>query len=186
MALNFINTVIQDNALQGDSLTWANWMSALTPTTCMYCVANHGKIVDISVLEYKTSVDAHPNCKCVYVPMRTKALGTATDMGMEGADVYLAENGRLPEYYLDQETAKEAGWKASKKKFSTLFPGKMIGGGEFANNSSKLPSAPGRKWYEADINYFGGKRNRQRLLYSNDGLLFVTYDHYHTFYEITK
>ena len=186
MALNFINTVIQDNALQGDSLTWANWMSRLTLTTCEYCVQNHGKIVDISVLEYKTSVDAHQNCKCVYVPMRTKKVGTATDMGMEGADVYLAENGRLPEYYLDQETAKEAGWKASKKKFSTLFPGRVPGGDEFGNEASKLPSAAGRVWYEADINYYSGKRNRQRLLYSNDGLLFVTYDHYHTFYELTK
>jgi predicted transcriptional regulator len=62
----------------------------------------------------------------------------------------------------------------------------MIGGDVFANSSAKLPSAPGRIWYEADINYVSGKRNRQRVLYSNDGLIFVTYDHYQTFYEITK
>ena len=31
-----------------------------------------------------------------------------------------------------------------------------------------------------------GKRNRQRIVYSNDGLIFVSYDHYQTFYEITK
>lgn len=186
MTLNFINTVIQDNALQGDSLTWANWMSRLTLTTCEYCVQNHGKIVDISVLEYKASVDAHQNCKCVYVPMRTKALGTATDMGMEGTDVYLAQYGRLPEYYVDKQTAQNAGWRPAKKKLSSVLPGKMMGGGVFANKAGKLPSAAGRVWYEADINYYGGKRNRQRLLYSSDGLLFVTYDHYHTFYEITK
>lgn len=54
------------------------------------------------------------------------------------------------------------------------------------NNESKLPSAYGRTWYEADINYEGGARNRQRILYSSDGLIFVSYDHYQTFYEIVK
>ena len=39
---------------------------------------------------------------------------------------------------------------------------------------------------EADINYNKGKRNRQRILYSNDGLIFATYDHYQTFYEIAR
>ena len=38
--------------------------------------------------------------------------------------------------------------------------------------------------YEADFDYDGGYRNSCRLLYSNDGLLFVTYDHYMSFYEI--
>ncbi len=36
----------------------------------------------------------------------------------------------------------------------------------------------------ADINYYEGKRNKHRILWSNDGLMFVTYDHYETFYEI--
>lgn len=76
--------------------------------------------------------------------------------------------------------------KLLKKKFSALFPGKMIGGDVYDNDDFKLPSAPGRVWHEADINYVSGKRNRQRVLYSNDGLIFATYDHYQTFYEITK
>lgn len=54
----------------------------------------------------------------------------------------------------------------------------------YNNKEEKLPDAPGRKWYEADINYHGGYRNNQRLLFSDDGLLFVTYDHYKWFYEI--
>ena len=53
------------------------------------------------------------------------------------------------------------------------------------NYDLKLPVSQGRIGYEADINYTGGKRNRERILYSNDGLIFVTYDHYQTFYEIT-
>lgn len=62
----------------------------------------------------------------------------------------------------------------------------MIGGDQYYNDDLKLPSISGRIWYEADINYTGGSRNRQRILYSNDGLIFVTYDHYQTFYEITQ
>jgi len=47
-----------------------------------------------------------------------------------------------------------------------------------------LPEKPGRIWYEADINYSGGYRNSERILYSNDGLIFITLDHYRTFIEI--
>ena len=38
----------------------------------------------------------------------------------------------------------------------------------------------------ADINYYGGYRGHDRILFSNDGLIFVSYDHYKTYYEITR
>lgn len=60
----------------------------------------------------------------------------------------------------------------------------MIMGGVYHNKNGHLPDAPGRVWYEADVNYYDGRRNRHRVLWSNDGLIFVTYDHYSTFYEI--
>lgn len=60
----------------------------------------------------------------------------------------------------------------------------MIGGEIYKNKDKHLPDAAGRVWYEADINYKTGPRNSQRILWSNDGLVFVTYDHYLTFYEI--
>lgn len=47
-----------------------------------------------------------------------------------------------------------------------------------------LPEKSGRIWYEADINYKWGYRGNDRIPYSNDGLIFVTYDHYKTFIEI--
>ena len=62
----------------------------------------------------------------------------------------------------------------------------MIGGDRYYNDDLKLPNVIGRIWYEADINYNKGKRNKQRILYSNDGLIFATYDHYQTFYEIAR
>ena len=189
MVENFITDLIdklgQDKELFGDSVNYANWMSMLSFTTCQYCVEQHGRIVEITVMQRNAAVEAHPRCQCIYVPMRTVTVGMATDWGEEGADSYLFYLGHLPEYYIDKETARQAGWQSKKKTLSAACPGKMLGGDVFANDASKLPSAPGRVWYEADINYSGGKRNRQRILYSNDGLLFVTYDHYQTFYEIT-
>ena len=180
--------VDQDAYLKGNSVEWANWMSRLAPTSCRECVDQHGKIVDISILggESEVALWMHPNCGCIYVAMRTKQVGTVTNNGMEGADAYLVYEGRLPYYYVDKETARQAGWLTVHKKLSSALQGAMIGGDIYDNSDFKLPSAPGRVWYEADINYVSGKRNRQRILYSNDGLMFATYDHYHTFYEITK
>ena len=60
----------------------------------------------------------------------------------------------------------------------------MIMCGVYHNKNNHLPDMPGRIWYEADINYYEGRRNSHRVLWSNDGLIFVTYDHYETFYEI--
>lgn len=54
----------------------------------------------------------------------------------------------------------------------------------YYNRNGHLPSAAGRTWYEADIDYTRGYRNSSRILFSNDGLIFVTYDHYGTFCEI--
>jgi len=58
-------------------------------------------------------------------------------------------------------------------------------GDEFLNNQAKLPHATGRTWREADNDYTYGKKLK-RVLYSNDGLVFVTEDHYQTFCEITR
>ena len=55
---------------------------------------------------------------------------------------------------------------------------------EYQNRNGHLPSRTGSQWYEADINYIRGKRNSHRVVWSNDGLIFVTYDHYQTFVEI--
>lgn len=183
---NLINTLQQDKNLRGNSKNWANWMSMITPTSCKFCIEQHGKIVAISILKNQQEVQAHPRCKCVYVPMRTKAAGTATIMGYLGADAQLLYHNELPNYYIKKKQARQYGWLDWKGNLNEVLPNKMIGGDIYKNREGKLPSAPGREWHEADLNYEKGFRNRQRILYSNDGLIFVTYDHYQTFYEITQ
>ena len=60
----------------------------------------------------------------------------------------------------------------------------MLTKGAYKNRDKRLPDVPGRIWYEADINYSFGYRGGERIPYSNDGLIFATYDHYATFVEI--
>ena len=173
-----------DKQIYGDSTAYKNWMARLTPTTCEECSKMHGKIFPL--YEPPFSVLLHPHCQCILVPMRTKKLGYVSQDRWNGADVYISCLGKLPDCYITQSEAEKAGWIREDGNLAEKLPQKMIGGDIFKNKANKLPSTPGRVWYEADIDYNGGYRNNSRILYSSDGLLFVTYDHYQTFYEILR
>ena len=97
---------------------------------------------------------------------------------------YLKENGELPDYYITKKEAQKKGWVAKEGNLCEVLPGRAIGGDIFTNREKTLPVKNGRIWYEADINYNCGRRNAQRIVYSNDGLIFVTHDHYKNFEEI--
>ena len=183
-----LNNLRQDRNIRGNSEKWANWMSELTLNTCQPCIEGHGTLTDISILngQDEKSVNKHPHCKCLWVPIRTKKVGTATDVGKDGADWFLLYNRTLPSYYVTKDEAKSKGWKSKKGNFAQVCPNKMMGGDPSENDENKLPSAPGRIWYEADINYEVGYRGTERILFSNDGLIFISYDHASTFYELSK
>ena len=110
--------------------------------------------------------------------------GMATYLKRDGADYIWLQTGSLPDYYLTKEEARAKGWRSRKGNLGDVLPGIQIGGNVFYNDEGKLPDAPGRIWYEADINYDKGLRNGHRILYSSGGLIFVTYNHYHSFYEV--
>jgi len=122
-------------------------------------------------------------CIKIRVISQTK---TDTDRGFDGADAWLLYRNRLPDYYVTKDVAKAYGYRRKKNNLADVLPGHMIGGDVFLDKLGKLPHISGRTWYEADIDYTYGKRNLKRILYSNDGLVFVSEDHYQTFYEITK
>ena len=174
-----------DKYIEGDSLNWKNWMSVLSITSCKDCKDNHGKIYGIQEMPID-HIPRHLRCVCRIVQMRTKSAGTATNKGINGADWYLAYYGFLPDEYISKKHARKAGWKNKKGNLAEILPSKQIGGDEYFNDNGKLPQKNNRIWYEADINYESGYRNNSRILYSNDGLIFLTHDHYKTFYEITR
>jgi hypothetical protein len=159
------------------------WRAILDVKTCYDCHEKHGKIYEIKETVIPPP-PLHRFCRCQIVKLRAILAGNATKSGVMGADWWIKYYGKLPDYYISREEAKSLGWKPKKANLGQSAPGKMMFGGEYFNDNGKVPQKAGRKWYEADINYETGKRNKSRILFSNDGLIFVTYDHYETFYEI--
>ena len=164
------------------SMHFKQWHTNITDTTCSVCLERDGRIYGLSD-ESILKPPVHPRCKCTLIPMEAIVAGNATKDGENGADFWIKYYGKLPDYYISEEDLESLGWKCGKAPIK-FAPGKMITKGIYQNRDKRLPNKFGRVWYEADINYYEGKRNGHRLLWSNDGLIFVTYDHYETFYEI--
>lgn len=97
---------------------------------------------------------------------------------------YIFAHGTLPDNFLTKSEARQLGWDSSQNYVSDVAPGYSIGGDRFGNYEGLLPDASGRKWYEADANYTAGPRGAERILYSSDGLVYYTSDHYQTFTEM--
>ena len=97
---------------------------------------------------------------------------------------YIFAHGTLPDNFLTKSEARQLGWDSSQNYVSDVAPGYSIGGDKFGNYEGLLPEASGRKWYEADTNYTAGPRGAERILYSSDGLVYYTNDHYQTFTEL--
>ncbi len=102
----------------------------------------------------------------------------------EEVALYIHTYGKLPVNYITKKEAQDMGWDPSKGNLSDILPGMSIGGSAFGNYEGALPRANGRRYFECDIDYDGGYRGAKRLVYSNDGLVFYTEDHYNTFEQI--
>ena len=97
--------------------------------------------------------------------------------------LYISVYGRLPDNYITKAEAREAGWVSEEGNLDRVCPGKSIGGDRFGNYEGLLPEKDGRKYFECDINYDPkeGYRGAERIIYSNDGLIYYSADHYKTF-----
>ena len=167
------------------SINFKNWKAIIDLFTCLDCRKKHGKIYEID--EYVLDEPPlHWKCRCKIEPMEAKMAGTATKLKENGADWWLRNLGRLPDYYITKEEALALGDKPLFGNLDVVAPGKVLTKSVYQNRNGHLPSKEGRIWYEADINYNPkwGYRGGDRILFSNDGLIFVTYNHYHTFVEI--
>ena len=92
----------------------------------------------------------------------------------------------MPKNFITKSEAKELGWDAQDGNLDEIARGKCIGGDHFGNFEKKLPDKKGRKYREDDVDYKGGHRNSKRIVYSNDGYIYYTEDHYNTFEELER
>ncbi|MCI1665602.1 MAG: hypothetical protein LKI25_04430 [Atopobiaceae bacterium] len=105
--------------------------------------------------------------------------GTYT--GKDEVALYIHTYGHLPSNFISKTKARAAGWVSSEGNLDEVCPGKSIGGSQYHNDDGSLPDADGRTWTECDIDYTGGYRGGERIIFSNDGLVYYTGDHYQTF-----
>ncbi len=98
--------------------------------------------------------------------------------------LYLHTYGHLPDNYLTKSEAEALGWSNSLGNLWDVAPGCSIGGDKFGNREGLLPKAKGRQYYECDVNFDGGYRGGERIVYSNDGLIFYTADHYSSYTQL--
>lgn len=180
--LNDNNGLFKPKIISGSG-RWNYWRTIIDGKQCRTCFTQHGTIYNIRE-KADPNPPAHNNCRCEILSLDAVMAGEATLLGAEGADWYLMYHGELPDYYITKNEALLLGWKSRLGNLGLVAPNKYIGGDVYDNPDGKLPSAQGRIWYEADINYNGSYRGAHRIMYSNDGLMFATYDLYKTFLEI--
>lgn len=97
----------------------------------------------------------------------------------EEVALYLHLYEELPPNFITKKEAKNLGWDSSKGNLSEVAPGMSIGGDYFGNYEGVLPE--GKEYHECDIDSDGGYRNSKRIVYSDDGCIYYTEDHYTTF-----
>ncbi len=98
----------------------------------------------------------------------------------EDVALYIHTYGELPQNFMTKKEAKALGWSGGSLK--EYAPGMCIGGDYFGNYEGMLPNAKGREYHECDIDTLGAdSRGTKRIVFSNDGLIYYTEDHYDSF-----
>ena len=99
----------------------------------------------------------------------------------EEVALYIYTYDHLPSNYITKKEAKALGWINSEGNLWEVAPRMSIGGDYFGNYEGLLPEAEDRDYYECDIDCDGTYRNAKRLVFSNDGRIDYTEDHYDSF-----
>lgn len=104
----------------------------------------------------------------------------------EDVAAYIYKFRHLPPNYITKKEANIKGWIGGS--ITSLIPKAAIGGDRYyaQYGISAIPMAPGRYYRECDVNTWDKEdRGSERLLYSNDGMIFYTPDHYNNFEDIS-
>ena len=94
---------------------------------------------------------------------------------------YIHTFGTLPNNFITKKEAQKLGWNNAEGNLWEVAQGMSIGGDNFGNREGLLPDG---KYHECDVNYQGGYRGAERLIYSDSGEIYYTNDHYRTFTQL--
>ena len=161
----------------------------LTGNDCEHIAV--GDVITVSGIlqNYNGTVEFAEDCYLKHVEWGTRpqpttqtaAQNSTSDDSKEAVAAYIHANGCLPDFYLTKDEAEASyGWEGGP--LDKLAPGMAIGGDRFTNYQKILPTAPGRTYTECDIDTIGADaRGAKRIVFSNDGLIYYTDDHYESF-----
>ena len=113
-------------------------------------------------------------------PADAPVYGQAYDTPEEVA-AYLHCYQQLPSNFLTKREAQDLGWDNSQGNLWDVAPDKSIGGDTFGNREGLLPEG---RYHECDVNYHGGYRGAERLVWTEDGAIYYTADHYESFTQL--
>ncbi len=136
---------------------------------------------DSKKLTTQNTTNSAANVKANSSKLKISEQAAYTDK--EHVAAYINEFAKLPHNYITKNQAKKLGWQ-TKGTLDKVAPGKSIGGDRYGNYEGLLPKKNGRVWTECDIDYVKGNRNAKRIVFSNDGLIYYTGDHYKTFTKL--
>ena len=100
----------------------------------------------------------------------------------EDVALYLHTYGDLPDNFITKKEAEKLGWDNKKGNLWEVAEGMSIGGDKFGNYEGILPEED--TYHECDVNYEGGYRGSERIVYSQDGDIYYTADHYESFEQL--
>ena len=131
-----------------------------------------------NIEDYSSTADEPEDALICALPAAPDEHGTYDSK--DDVALFIHTYGHLPDNYITKQQAEDAGWSGgSVEKYC---PGKCIGGSRFGNFEGLLPDKDGRTWTECDINTLGASsRGAERIVFSNDGLIYYTPDHYESF-----
>lgn len=144
-------------------------------------------IVVLSLFGFFDGDAPQPTDPAAHVPETTHAAQTqpvidrdGSYTGKEDVALYIHTYGELPKNFMTKAEAQDLGWSGGS--LEDYAPGMCIGGDRFGNYEGSLPKQSGRKYYECDIDTLGAdSRGAKRIVFSNDGLIYYTDDHYESF-----
>ena len=142
------------------------------------CTAALPDVPAVTAAPMESAVSEAPDVPDALSPAPLSEDGTYT--AAEDVALYLHLYGHLPENFITKKDARALGWSGGG--LDGYADGKCIGGDRFGNYEGLLPDAPGREYRECDIGTLhAASRGAKRLVYSNDGLIYYTEDHYESF-----
>lgn len=137
---------------------------------CSAPITDEAESEDLPIVETEQDVEEEP-----------QVLEDGEYTSKEEVALYIHLYNHLPDNFITKKEAKKLGWDNKAGNLSEVAPGKSIGGDYFGNYEELLPEADDRDYYECDIDSDGGYRGAKRIVFSNDGLIYYTEDHYESF-----